>query len=189
MQSGMKDEAFVRGNVPMTREEIRILSIAKLKLSEEAVLYDIGAGTGSVSVEAALHCTKGVVYAIERNPEGIRLIKENQEKFQVSNIQVVEGTAPECLEDLPVPTHVFIGGSGGNLLSIIEKVRQKNPMVKFVVNAVTLETRMQLEQISYRFPVYQDMELIQVNIAKRAQLGNYHMMRAEYPVYIASFTQ
>lgn len=112
--SGIEDNIFVRGNVPMTKQEIRILSLAKLGLAENSVVYDIGAGTGSVAVEAALHCAKGRVYAIERNREGIQLIQENKRRFGAENLTAVEGAAPDCLTGLPKPTHVFIGGSGGS---------------------------------------------------------------------------
>ena len=102
---GMNDETFVRGKVPMTKEEIRILSVAKLQLTEDAIVYDVGAGTGSVSAECARLCTSGCVYAIERNPEGIELIRENAKQLKLSNLIPVEGLAPDAMEDLPVPTH------------------------------------------------------------------------------------
>lgn len=184
---GIADEEFLRGKVPMTKEEIRILSLSKLQLTKDAVIYDIGAGTGSVSIEMAGKCTEGKVYAIERNPEGISLIKENQKKFQIENMEITAGTAPECLKSLPKPSHVFIGGSGGRLLEIIEAVREKNPEVRFVINAVTLETLSQLETIWNRFPEYQEMEMVQINAAKGKTMGKYHLMSAGNPVWIAGF--
>ena len=185
--SGIEDKAFIRGNVPMTKQEIRILSLAKLGLAENSVVYDIGAGTGSVAVEAALHCAKGWVYAIEKKEEGIRLIQENKLRFGAENLTVVEGTAPDCLAGLQEPTHVFIGGSGGSLIEMIYTIRQKNSEVRFVVNAVTLETVSQIGQIREQFPEYQEMEVIQVNVARAKELGRYHLMSAENPVYIISF--
>lgn len=185
--SGIADEAFIRGNVPMTKQEIRILSLAKLELTKNSVLYDIGAGTGSVAVEAAMHCENGQVYAIEKNAEGIHLIQENKRRFQVENLVAIEGKAPDCLSDLPEPTHAFIGGSHGSLMDIIHAVRKKNKEVRFVINAVTIETAAQLEQIREAFPEYCDMEVIQVNVAKGKKLGAYHLMTAQNPVYIVSF--
>lgn len=184
---GIPDYEFIRGEVPMTKEEIRILSVVKLRLTEDAVVYDIGAGTGSVSVEIALACPKGTVYAVEENPAGIELIKANRDKFKADNIVPVAGFAPDCMEDLPVPTHVFIGGSKGRLLEIIEKVLAKNPEARIVVNAVTLETLGKLSEMAERFPACGDMEVTEVMIAKSSLRGRYHFMKGENPVYIAAF--
>lgn len=184
---GIKDSNFIRGNVPMTKEEIRVISLSKLGLKRNSVLYDIGAGTGSVSVEAALQCNEGLVYAIEKNCEGIDLIIENKSKFKAENIEVVEGTAPDCIEDLQKPTHAFIGGSGGKIIDIIKAVRAKNENVRFVINAVTLETLSMVEGIKSEFPQYENMEIVQLNVARSKALGKYHLMSAENPVYIISF--
>lgn len=185
--AALRDDAFFRGKVPMTKEEIRILSLAKLRLTEKAVLYDVGAGTGSVSLEAALQCERGQVYAIEKKAEAVELICENRLRFFAENLTVVEGKAPECLKKLPKPTHVFIGGSSGELLDIIEEVRKKNKKARFVLNAVTLETIAQLKAIGKAYPEYEDMEVIWVNVAKSRRLSDYHLMNAENPVMIVSF--
>ena len=100
---GVPDEAFVRGKVPMTKEEIRCIALSKLRLGETSVVYDIGAGTGSVAVEAARMAFRGRVYAVERNPEGLKLIRENQEALRAAGLTVVSGEAPEALEGLPAP--------------------------------------------------------------------------------------
>ena len=133
----LKDEAFTRGNVPMTKEEVRTICIAKLDLEKDAVLYDVGAGTGSVAVEAACQDGSIRVYAIEKNPEGIELIRKNVQKLRTDNVQIVEGTAPEALRKLEPPTHVFIGGSSGNLREILLAVKKKNPDVQIVLTAGT----------------------------------------------------
>lgn len=185
--SGIDDSFFIRGSVPMTKQEIRILSLAKLSLTEQSVVYDIGAGTGSVSIEAALHCKDGQVYAIEKEKEGIRLIQENKIRFGADNLNVVEGIAPECLKELPAPTHVFIGGSSGRLLEIIYAIREKKEKVRFVMNVATLETLAQIEQLKEAFPEYREMEVVQVNIARGRELGRYHLMEAQNPVTIVSF--
>lgn len=184
---GLKDEAFIREKVPMTKEEIRILSLAKLGLMREAVVYDVGAGTGSVSVEAARLCTGGRVYAVEKKPEAVELLWKNRKKFAAWNMEIVEGCAPECLEGLEAPTHVFVGGSSGRLTDIVEAVRRKNPGARFVVNAVTLETLAQVESLRNAFPEYESMEVVQVNVARSRALGSYHLMSAENPVFIISF--
>ncbi len=183
---GVPDEAFVRGKVPMTKEEIRILSVAKLRLAQDSVVYDVGAGTGSVAVECARLCTAGTVYAIEKNPEGIALIRENSRKLQVSNVVSVEGTAPQAMEELPAPTHAFIGGSSGNMKEILEALRKKNPNVRVVINTIALES---ISEVTKLLPEIgaENADIVQACIAKSRVLGRYHMMGALNPVYIISF--
>ena len=183
---GIPDESFVRGKVPMTKEEIRILSVAKLRLTEDAVVYDVGAGTGSVSIEAARLCTAGTVYAIERNHEGIELIRENSRNMCLSNIVTVEGVAPEALAELPVPTHAFIGGSSGNMKQIVQLLLSKNPGVRIVLNAIALESIAEVMKIIKELEIA-DADIVQVSAAKSKTLGRYHMMNALNPVYIVSF--
>lgn len=185
--AGIPDESFLRGKVPMTKEEIRILSVSKLKLTEDSILYDVGAGTGSLSVEAARLCKKGRIYAIEKNPQAIELICQNRRQFQVENLEVVEGTAPACLENLPAPTHAFIGGSSGKLAEIIDRIMKKNPKARFVINAVTLETISEIERLAEKYSDVRKPEIVQVNVAKGKKLGKYHFMEAENPVMIVAF--
>ncbi|MBP3459316.1 MAG: precorrin-6A reductase [Lachnospiraceae bacterium] len=187
MYPGISDEQFIRGKVPMTKEEIRILSLAKLHMKPDMVLYDIGAGTGSISIEAALQCPKSRIYAVEKNPEGIGLLKENMQKFHVSGIVPIEGNAPKILEELESPTHVFIGGSGNRLQEIVEAVRSKNPKARFVINGVTLETVGAMEKILRNYPEYENMEIVQVCISKGKKMGEHTMMLGQNPVYICSF--
>ena len=189
---GLADADFIRNHgedkkVPMTKQGVRILSLARLELTENAIVYDIGAGTGSVSVEAARLCPGGCVYAVEQRREAVELLKSNRVRFHVENMVIIEGNAPEALEPLPVPTHVFIGGSSGCLMEIIRAVKKKNPAARFAVNAVTLETMAQIGQIPERFPEYQDMEILQANLTRSRHVGQYHMMNAENPVMIACF--
>ncbi len=183
---GIADDRFVRGKVPMTKEEVRILSIARLRLTEQAVVYDVGAGTGSVSVEIARLCTEGVVYAIERNPEGIALIRENSARFCVSNVVAVEGLAPQALEPLPPPTHAFIGGSAGNMKEIVLALRAKNPQVRIVLNVIALESVAEVTALLKELEI-EDADIIQVSVSKARRLGRYHMPQALNPVYIVSF--
>ena len=104
----LKDEEFLRGKVPMTKSEVRSVSIAELELTEDAIVYDIGAGTGSVSIEIARAGEQIRVYAIEKNPEGVELIDQNRKKFRTDGVRIIEGLAPHAMEDLEVPTHAFI---------------------------------------------------------------------------------
>jgi precorrin-6Y C5,15-methyltransferase (decarboxylating) len=187
MLLGIPDEEFIRGQIPMTKQELRILAVAKLQLQETSIVYDVGAGTGSVTVEMARQCSRGMVYAIEQRPEGISLICQNRDRFQLSNVEPICGTAPEVLTSLPTPTHVFLGGTGGKLPEIVTAIREKNPNVRFVATAVTVETLTLLNKLPQQYPEYRDMELIQVGIARGLQRGNYHLLQAENPVYMAVF--
>ena len=181
----LADEELIRGNVPMTKEEVRAVSIAKLKLTRDAVLYDVGAGTGSVSVEAALKSEDIRVYAVEKNPEGAELIGRNKKKFHTDQVEVVEGCAPEALKELEVPTHVFIGGSSGNLKEILCCVKKKNPEVRIVINAISLETiREVMEAIEEG--ILEEPEVMQMTVAKSRCLGSYHMMMGQNPIYIVT---
>ena len=134
------DDGFARGKAPMTKEEIRAVSLARLSVRPGDICYDVGAGTGSVSVAMAYLAREGMVYAIERKEEAFRLLEENRRKLGAFNVVPVFGAAPEAIEGLPAPDCVFIGGSGGELGRIIASVLQKNPNARFVVNAITLET-------------------------------------------------
>ena len=184
---GMAEEAFSRGKVPMTKEEVREVSICKLGLFEGAVVYDIGSGTGSVAVEVAGLSDTLQVYAIERKPEAIALTRENCLKYHLDNITVVEGEAPEAFHDLPVATHAFIGGSGGRLSELLTALYEANPTMRVVVNAVSLETISELTKLVRSYPTEQE-EIVQLQASRAVKAGSYHLMRAENPVYICSFT-
>lgn len=181
----LTDEELIRGKVPMTKEEVRTVSIAKLQLTKDAVLYDVGAGTGSVSVEAALQGENIRVYAVEKNPEGAELIRKNIQKFKTDQIQVIEGLAPEVLEGLETPTHAFIGGSTGQLKEIIQCIKKKNPDVRIVINAISLETVKEAMEATEE-GLLADPEIVQLNVAKSKKLGRYHMMTGQNPIYIIS---
>ena len=183
VRSGIPDEELIRGGVPMTKAEVRAVSLAKLAPERDSVVWDIGAGTGSVSVECALAAYDGRVYAVEKNPEGVELIRQNKLKFKTDNLYEVEGTAPEALADLPAPTHAFIGGSGGNLNEILKTVYEKNPAAAVVINAVTLETQAEvLECVKTLSPA--SFEAVCLNATRARQMGKYHLTAAQNPVWI-----
>ena len=179
------DEEFSRGKAPMTKSEIRSLSVAKLQLPKDAVVYDVGAGTGSVTIELALAAVDGCIYAIERNQEACDLIEENKRKFGTPNIQVVHGLAPEAMEDLPAPTHAFIGGSAGNLKEIITCLLGKNPFIRLVINTVTLETMAEVSECLKALNLIEE-ETICVNVSRAKKLGAYHLMMGQNPIYIVT---
>lgn len=181
--SCIADEAFIRGKAPMTKSEIRCLCVAKLGLWRDSVVYDIGAGTGSVSVEMALKAWEGTVWAVEKEPEAVRLIRENARRFRTSNLEVREGAAPEALADLPAPTHGFIGGSSGNLKEILKLLLKKNSQIRVVITAVTLETIGETVQCLKELP-FSHVETVQVQMARAKTLGRYQLMTGQNPVYI-----
>lgn len=182
---GLPDDSFLRGRVPMTKEEVRALAVSKLRLCSQDTLWDVGAGTGSVSVECALCLSQGRVYAVERKPEACQLIRSNRDQFQLSNLHLVEGEAPQVLSDLPAPDSLFIGGSSGALRDIIGAALSKNPAVRIVASAITLETVQDALSAIRQFG-FQDTEIVQVTISRSAPVGSYHMMRGENPVYLIS---
>ena len=176
-----------RYRTPMTKEEVREVSICKLHLTQNAVVYDIGSGTGSVAIEIAGMPGRVQVYAIERKPEAVELLRKNQEHFHMDNIQIIEAPAPEGLEELPVPTHAFIGGSGGRLLDILRVLYRKNPHMRIVINAISMETIAELKEVLDTFPVEEE-EILQMQVSRVKKLGVYHLPQAENPVWICSFT-
>lgn len=184
---GICDEEFLRGKAPMTKEEVRTVSLSKLRLGEDSVCYDVGAGTGSVSIEMALRAWNGEVYAIEKKEDALALLKENKQKFATDNLTIVPGTAPEAMTELPVPTHAFIGGSSGNMNAIVKLLLEKNPKVRIVINCITLETVTEAMNAIRDFDLT-DVDIVQLGAARSKSIGRYHMMMGENPIYIISCT-
>ena len=185
---GLPDEEFIRGKAPMTKTEVRTVSLSKLRLPKDAICYDIGAGTGSVSVEMALRASEGAVYAIEKKEDALALLHENKKKFALDHMYIVPGTAPEALEELPVPTHAFIGGSSGNMKEIVELLINKNPQVRIVINCITLETvgeALACIRGLEKQEIYEcESEVVQLCASRSKNIGRYHMMMGENPIYI-----
>ena len=185
---GRSDTCFLRdAKTPMTKEEVREVSICKLHLTQNAVVYDIGSGTGSVAIEIAGVPGRVQVYAIERKPEAVELLRKNRAHFHMDNIQIIEAPAPEGLEELPVPTHAFIGGSGGRLMDILRVLYRKNPHMRIVINAISMETIAELKEVLDTFPVEEE-EILQMQVSRVKKLLSYHLPQAENPVWICSFT-
>ena len=185
---GRADICFLRdAKTPMTKEEVREVSICKLHLTKGAVVYDVGSGTGSVAVEIAGLSGQLQVYAIERKPEAVEQLRKNREHFHMDNMEIIEAEAPEGLEGLPAPTHAFIGGSGGKLLEILQVLYRKNPRMRIVINAISMETIAELKEVLEAFPV-ENEEILQMQVNRVKKLGSYHLPQAENPVWICSFT-
>ena len=183
--SGIPDELFIRGDVPMTKQEVRAVALAKLRLTATDTVWDVGAGTGSVSIEAALVARAGSVWAVERNVAGVRLIRENADAFGCGNVHAVPGVAPEALAKLPVPDAVFVGGSAGELPFIVEAALEKNSQVRLCVPCVTVETLTEACALlsGSRFKGF---EACQVSAARAETVGSHHLMKAQNPVFLVS---
>lgn len=179
----LSDDAFERGDIPMTKEEVRELALCKLRVRREDVVWDVGAGTGSISVEAARAAREGLVLAIERNREAVNLLRRNRDRFGLTNLQVVEGIAPEVLESLPAPDRVFVGGSGGKLAGILRSVVTANPDVRVCISAITLETLSEA-LASVRELGLGNVDIVQLSVAKAREVGHLHMMMGQNPVYL-----
>lgn len=179
---GLPDEAFERGDVPMTKQEVRAAVLAKLAVRPEDILWDVGAGTGSVSVELALVAPRGRVYAVECRPEGCALIKANREKFRTRNLVLVEGLAPAALSDLPAPDAVFIGGSKGSLAAIVDAALDKNPDARICVSAIALETLS--AAVAALTAKGRTMQVSQIAVSRAKAVGGLHLMMAQNPIYL-----
>lgn len=176
----LQDVDFVRGKTPMTKEEVRAIIMQKLRLQPDSIVWDVGAGTGSITIESARFCPFGEVYAIERSEAAIELIEKNREKFHVPHVKILAGTAREEIKKLPCPDTVFIGGSGGDLELIVEHLASFKKAIKVIVSAVTVET---LAQACHCLSKYdKDYEMTQISIGKSRRLGNYHIMDNNNPV-------
>lgn len=185
--TGWPDDAFLRAEVPMTKSEVRAVTLSKLGLQPNSVCYDIGAGTGSVSLEMATAAEDGQVYAIECNPDACELIERNKRHLGVTNVEVVPGMAPDAITELPAPTHTFLGGTKGNLREILHVVLQKNPRVRIVINTVTAESFAETVSALKAAPVH-GLEIVQLSVSRGRKVGGYHLMTAQNPVYLISCT-
>lgn len=180
---GLADELFTRSKVPMTKQEVRSVSMSKLMPKATDKIYDIGAGTGSCSVELALLANKGQVWAFERNPEAVALIHKNKDLFGIENLEVIAGEALENIKNMPAPDCVFVGGSGGDLCEMLDIIYAKNSDCRVVINAITIET---LAEVADYYKKHQDysLEIVNVCVARSRKLGSYNLMMAQNPVYV-----
>ena len=178
---GIPDEEFIRAKTPMTKRAIRMQVINELRLRPGSVVWDIGSGTGSVSVECARQCPEGAVYAIERDEEAFKLTELNAERFHALNLTAIKGSAPEALSGLPAPTHVFLGGSGGRTKEIFALLEGLRVPIRICATAVTVETESELLQI---MSGYKRFTANQIAVNSIEKLGAYHMRRAGNPVTV-----
>jgi precorrin-6B C5,15-methyltransferase / cobalt-precorrin-6B C5,C15-methyltransferase len=182
---GIPDHMFIREDVPMTKEEVRTIALSKLRLEENSVAYDIGAGTGSVSIECGLICRKGCVYAVERKKEAAGLIRKNIEKFRTDNVIVIEGDAPCVFEGLPPPDRVFIGGTGGHMDEILGWIAANTVKSRVVINAISPESLYDALKGFEKWD-FKNIEIVNVSVSKGYKVSDRHIMKAMNPVYIIS---
>ncbi len=184
---GIPDGDFLREKIPMTKQEVRAAVLAKLAIAPGDTIWDVGAGTGSVSVELALAAPKGRVFGVECVPEACALIRRNREKFGAWNLTVVEGTAPEALEGLPAPDAVFLGGSRGRLEPIVTAILEKNPKARICVSAIALETLS--AAVAALTAQGLAVEVCQISISRTRPAGKLHLLTANNPVFLITRTE
>ena len=181
---GIPESFFERGQVPITKEEVRAISVSKLRLKPDSIVYDIGAGTGSVTAESALFVPMGKVFAFEKNPEAIALIQQNCKKFCIHNVSIIEGDIAETLKISNCKCdRAFIGGSGGNMDNIITTLSQNNLNLRIVINTITIESTAEALE-SLKKNGFSSIECTYVNIAKSKEIHLKHMMLAQNPITI-----
>lgn len=178
---GIDDDEFIRGRLPMTKSEIRAQVMSRFNINEDDICFDIGAGTGSVSVEMAMRCPFGKVYAVEKTEEGTELIRQNALKFKTDNIEIIRGTAPESMPDI-APDKAFIGGSGGKLEEIIRELYRLNKDVKIIITAIAIETV--YESCRALDEMNADYSVTQISAARLWSAGGKKLMRAQNPVFV-----
>ena len=182
---GIPDDEFVRARVPMTKQEVRAVALAKLAVTPDDVCWDVGAGTGAVSVELSLAARS--TWAIERESDAVELIRQNRLRHRAWKLRVVKGEAPAALEDLPVPDVVFVGGSGGRLADILNAAVAANSCVRICVTAIALET-LELARCwmgEHGFAI----EITQLAVGRTRQSGSHHLLLANNPVFLVVGTR
>ncbi|MBO6231061.1 MAG: precorrin-6y C5,15-methyltransferase (decarboxylating) subunit CbiE [Ruminiclostridium sp.] len=180
--SGIPDGEFIRGSVPMTKSEIRAAVASELKICYNDTVWDIGCGTGSVSIECALSAWNGTVISVDKNEEAAALTRENAVKFGCDNIQVVCGSVPEVLAGLQRPDRVFIGGAGGNISAVIGTAFADENSPRTVVTAVTVETLN--EAVSAFRERGIEPGITQISAVRTRSVGKHTMFDAQNPVFI-----
>ena len=179
----LSDDEIIREKTPMTKEEVRALSMRKLALTKDAVFYDVGAGTGSISLEAALLSPDIKVYSVEKSDNAVEPLESNKKHFCANNMEIIHGDAPKALMELPMPTHVFIGGSSGEMRDILKTVFGKNERARVVINTVTAESFAEVIDCAGDYPEIEP-DIIQVSITRFKKAGRYHLADALNPVYV-----
>lgn len=187
---GIEDVRFFREKaVPMTKQAARSFTLSQLPLREDALVYDIGAGSGSISVELSLHVPRGRVLAFESEEAALRVLQENRRRFLCGNLHILPGLAPDTLPPADSfdgkPDLVFIGGSRGRLSSIIKVVLEQSPDCTIAVHAITMETEQEILGIAAEIAESHHLEMLTMMSSELRPLGKYHMRSAQNPITVA----
>lgn len=179
----LPDDAFLRNQSPMTKEEVRAVILSKLRLQPYEIIWDIGAGTGSISVECARFCPFGKVYAIEYKNTALEILDQNKHYFGLENLEIIVGKAPEVLNNLPLPDCIFIGGTGKKFPEIFNLLQNLHKKIRLVISAVTLESQAEIYALLQSMP---DLEITQISVAHAKSIKNYHILQENNAVMIYS---
>src|SRR5574340_317623 len=188
---GIPDELFERvEDVPITKEEVRVIQISKARLSAGQIVYDIGCGSGSISIEAANQVgSSGKVFSIDIDPNAVELTKKNLEKFQISNVSVILGNAMQEIDELPIADAIFIGGTGGETAEIVKLCESKLKQGgRIVIGTILVETLYSVLNIIEKLK-FSSIDIIQVTISKSKKTSTGTMFLARNPVTIISATK
>ncbi len=184
MGPGVPDELFCRGRVPMTKREVRAAAMSRLRVQPGETCWDVGAGTGSVSIELALAAKGGAVWAVEQNAAACDLIRLNRRRFGTWNLHLREGLAPAALADLPAPDAVFVGGTKGNMDAILAAALEKNPAVRICVSAIAPET---LAAALAAFAARGlSAQAVQIAVSRSRAVAGLHLMEAANPITLVA---
>ena len=182
----IEDEEFIRDKTPMTKSLVRHEAIRLLKLKEGDVVFDVGSGTGSIAIEVARLSDTLQVYSYEKKEDAISLQKKNIEAFGCSNITLIGGIAPDSFVQEEEPDAVFIGGSTGRLFDILTYLKKCTKDIRVVITAISLETMNEIYELSKDEDV-SNLDIRQISESRAQKVGEYHLMKAENAVMIASF--
>ncbi len=181
--SGISDDEFTRNQTPMTKSEVRAVTLSRLAIRETDICYDIGAGTGSVSIEMAYAATNGTVYSLEKKEEALSVLETNKRKFGCDNMQLIPGEALEEIKKLPAPNVAFFGGTGGNLEGILRELLKKSPNVHMVFQVISLQSLGEVLEMLEKYPI-KNVEISQIQVSRGKKAGRHQLMEALNPVYI-----
>ena len=188
---GIPDELFERvEDVPITKEEVRVIQISKARLSSGQIVYDVGCGSGSISIEAANQVgSSGKVYSIDIDQNAVDLTKKNLEKFQISNVSVILGNATQKIGELPIADAIFIGGTGGETAEIVKLCESKLKQGgRIVIGTILVETLYSVLNVIEKLK-FSSVDIIQVTISKSKKTSTGTMFLARNPVTIISATK
>lgn len=177
------DKDFVQGELPMTKQEVRAVTVAKLQLKPNSILIDVGAGTGTIGIECATYISNGKVIGVEKEEKGLETIKENVKKFNLTNYELIHGRAPEAIPNITYD-RMFIGGSTGSMKNILEHfIKYSTVDARLVINTITLESLNDTMSLLKEYG-FKDIEVVNMMVSRGKKIGPYTMMYGENPIYI-----